>query len=503
MNDVLATKDIKEGQLSLRRAANGELVLRQISDTRHFADHRTFFLFDDQSKLIGTRPLSEQAAKVIMAKFGSHGGTEAFNITQLELDEGRPLDASLRDKSASITSVRHKRTVQERSYTAIGDKLDYHWPIFRKLKETGFGSIIRATMTLHQVCSSNCQFCSTIMRNRSDSISLEEAKDFVEALDSRQIQFNRENFPVYNDAYKAVTGKDIGLRGLILSGGGQPNLWPHFEEFVDWLSGLDIDLGLITNGFPKKIADAVYDKFTWIRLSITPAEASPFYPGGRFEDQYIPANLLHGSGPTMGMSYVYGPWSSEDMLVRLDTAARNMNFDYCRLLTDCNLTRSAQLQAHQNLSETLYGLGLVAEDGSPTSKVFHQLKYHGDPAEKDVTWPDGQCMLQSYNVFWDTTGHDENGDSHCYPCDSVTVLADEKTDGSIDASARRFNPEKWGTVKAKQVSKLFTQPLKPWFDPRDICQSCLFVKNNRHARSLTEQTTPAEAPKGLKHLNFP
>ena len=51
------------------------------------------------------------------------------------------------------------------------------------------------------------------------------------------------------------------MKGLILSGGGQPNLWPHFSEFVEWLSSLDIDLGLITNGFPKNINDKIYDKF--------------------------------------------------------------------------------------------------------------------------------------------------------------------------------------------------------------------------------------------------
>ena len=57
-----------------------------------------------------------------------------------------------------------------------------------------------------------------------------------------------------------LTGSDIRLRGLILSGGGQPNLWPHFEKLVNWLSTLDIDIGLITNGFPKNINDNIYDK---------------------------------------------------------------------------------------------------------------------------------------------------------------------------------------------------------------------------------------------------
>jgi ABC-type Fe3+/spermidine/putrescine transport system ATPase subunit len=51
-------------------------------------------------------------------------------------------------------------------------------PIFKKLNETGHGSIIRATMTNHQVCSSRCSYCSTIGREKKDSINLDEAKEF-------------------------------------------------------------------------------------------------------------------------------------------------------------------------------------------------------------------------------------------------------------------------------------------------------------------------------------
>ena len=77
-----------------------------------------------------------------------------------------------------------------------------------------------------------------------------------------------------------------------MSGGGQPNLWPHFEEFVQWLSEKDISLGLITNGFPKNISESIYDKFDWIRLSITPEDASSFYPDAKFNLQYIPQNII-------------------------------------------------------------------------------------------------------------------------------------------------------------------------------------------------------------------
>ena len=39
----------------------------------------------------------------------------------------------------------------------------------------------------------------------------------------------------------------------------------------------------------------MYDKFKWVRLSITPEDASPFYPEQRFDKQRIPQNLIENS----------------------------------------------------------------------------------------------------------------------------------------------------------------------------------------------------------------
>ena len=72
-------------------------------------------------------------------------------------------------------------------------------------------------MTLHQVCASRCQFCSTINRNRKDSITLDEAKKFVESLYYDQAKYNEENFSKYNSEYKKIHGSSIRLKGLILS----------------------------------------------------------------------------------------------------------------------------------------------------------------------------------------------------------------------------------------------------------------------------------------------
>lgn len=479
------------------------LKLLSLGGGGHFAEHTRYNLLDDNGSIIESRPLTPEVAQFIIDNFENRGSTASFDIYEGDLAAGELLTRERH--TVGPEDVRHKLTTVEKSFTATGAKLAHHWPIFHKLNETGFGSIIRATLTLHQVCSSRCHFCSTIARNKKDSITLEEAKEFVSKLYFEQADYNKVNFPEYNRKYKEATGSDIRLRGLILSGGGQPNLWPHFTEFVEWLSTLEIDLGLITNGFPKAVPDEIYEKFKWIRISVTPEDCSPHYIDGQFNKQRLPENIKNNPNITVGYSYVYGPWTDDDILNRIQVSMAENGFDYCRMLCDCNLTRTAQLRAHQSLSERLFKLGYIAADGSPKDKFFHQLKYHGSPEEANELFDEGQCFLQSYNVFWDTTGHEENGKSYCYACDSITVLAAEAADNSILASERKFDHEQWGTVPNTEVEKLFNEPVRPYFDPRKSCTSCLFMRNNAEVKSLSlmSESPSLDSLVGIEHVNFP
>ena len=188
---------------------------------------------------------------------------------------------------------------------------------------------------------------------------------------------------------------------------------------------------------------------------------------------------------------------------RLKDTAKNWNVNYVRLLTDCNLGRSEQLKSHNNLSEKLQSLGLIKKDGENKEKFFHQLKFHGTKDEADVLWDEGKCFLQTYNVFWDTTGHETNKKSYCYPCDSVTVLQEDNTKNEAE---RKFNPTKWGTVTNDEVERLYTEEWKKFFDTRENCSACLFMKNNQRVKDLKNLSYNGKSIKldnNIEHINFP
>lgn len=483
------------------QAGNGRITQKSKIGSGNLTRHYNYSIINEFGAITGTDKIDKKVAELIFARLHNISDGELFIIPMSLLNENH-CSEKVSYSGINPNQVVHVLTDTEKSFTSTGHKLLHHWPIFKKYRETGFGSIIRATMTNHQVCSSKCEYCSTIARNKADSISLEEAIKFIDTLHDEQARYNKENFPVYNELYRSLTGSDIKLRGLILSGGGQPNLWPHFTDFVEYLATKEIDLGLITNGFPEKVDDSVYEKFKWIRISITPPQASSFYIDGQFDSQYIPHIIKNNPNIAVGLSYVYGPWTTDGELIKLNSFAEKSGFRYVRLLTDCNLSRDAQLIAHISLSERLRSLGLLDQRGLPLRKIFHQLKYHASNEEIGDVWETGQCYLQSYNVFWDTTGHADQGKSHCYPCDSVTVLA-ENDSANFISSERRFNADKWGTVYNNEVEKLYTEAVHPFFDPKSICRACLFVRNNKLVKEIMGQDCFPNLTQEIEHVNFP
>ena len=111
--------------------------------------------------------------------------------------------------------------------------------------------------------------------------------------------------------------------------------------------------------------------------------------------------------------------------------------------------------------------------------------------------------MQATNIqyFWDTTGHEVNGKSHCYPCDSVTVLEENSNNAE-----RRFNPEKWGTVTNDEVEGLYTRPVQAFLIKQEL-PGLPFRKNNKEVKKLTSLTDgefdQISNPPHIEHVNFP
>ena len=81
----------------------------------------------------------------------------------------------------------------------------------------------------------------------------------------------------------------------------------------------------------------------------------------------------------------------------------------------------------------------------------------------------------------------------------------EEENTNSDAE-RKFNPSKWGTVTNDQVHKLYKEKWKKFFDTRENCSACLFMKNNQKVKDLINFDYDNDnilLDKKVEHINFP
>jgi radical SAM protein with 4Fe4S-binding SPASM domain len=131
-----------------------------------------------------------------------------------------------------------------------------------------------------------------------------------------------------------------GTRGITIEGGGEPTLWPYFEEAARLAVSKGLSIGLITNGtnlFPRDRDPEIYSLFQWIRLSLdaTNPQEYKILKGGNYFHSLM-AGLARLSGlkhrPTLGVGYVLTTYNDEPKaLYQLAHNLRELGADYFHL----------------------------------------------------------------------------------------------------------------------------------------------------------------------------
>lgn len=79
----------------------------------------------------------------------------------------------------------------------------------------------------------------------------------------------------FEDVKQMITTLHMqGLRSVILIGGGEPTLYPHFEDVVGYLKEKKLQVGIVSNGAHGERILAIADRLTqgdWVRFSIDAA----------------------------------------------------------------------------------------------------------------------------------------------------------------------------------------------------------------------------------------
>jgi organic radical activating enzyme len=229
------------------------------------------------------------------------------------------------DNIVSDEYTNREKSKSEHSFTSTGIKFWRHQEQMLNYKIGDSNTIISTHISPEGACNLKCPYCSVTYRKNSSRIELNVIKDYVIKLKSR------------------------GLKAVILTGGGEPTMYKHFNELIRWLKEQNLSVALITNGTNARLVnDDVWGMFSWVRVSINLFEG--------WEDKInIPTQLLNPEC-VLGMSHVFTVEheqiqhsSVQEYFKKISTLATKLNAKYIRVLPNCLLEQETLIRVHSGL----------------------------------------------------------------------------------------------------------------------------------------------------------
>ena len=323
----------------------------------------------------------------------------------------------------------------EKNFTSTGDKLFLHPEALKKFMEEGIATPIVLHIMPTSQCNLRCSFCSVKDRQIHENLNLE--KTILPTVDKL---------------------KKRGLKSVILSGGGEPTLYPQFENMINGLKERNLEIGLITNGtLFSRYEPALFEKMEWIRVSINSLDY--------ISDIKIP-KLKH---PTLGFSYIITEKdTTREGLAKIKKLANELNVSYVRLLPDCAQPLETLKQDHKKVGE------LAKELGEP---FFHQYKVHKTPES---------CYLGYFHPVLYCDGN-------IYPCDSLVLN---------DFDNQQFHKE-FMLCEANDIDKLYKEKVSSLVDTKKMCPNCVFERQNSLLQAVLEgKYSTIPKIEEIQHKNF-
>lgn len=305
-------------------------------------------------------------------------------------------------------------------------------------------------------------FYTIDISNRED---LEKLKDVVEFMDGKFNYANskyschtrnKKRIPINSDCFGIKIKKieevpveekvyDISVKDThrfessfrILchnTGGGEPTLYPHINEYIMFLKKHNIQIGLITNGINinSTISKHLLNDISWIRISSNVLD---------YRDKI---DIPEGYTGTLGFSYCWTEGiSSVDQLRKIQDIAKSNNVQYIRLVPNCLATTEEQIINNERLSK------LAETIGEP---LFFQAKVFDTPS----------------SCFWGYLKPFLYPDEYIYPCSSSILN---------DAADKQFNPiYRW--YHYEDTKKIYSAEIKSAIDTKN-CNHCVFTEQNK------------------------
>jgi MoaA/NifB/PqqE/SkfB family radical SAM enzyme len=301
----------------------------------------------------------------------------------------------------------------------------------KSYRETTGNTIISTHISPEGSCNLNCDYCSVKRRTKHYRIELDVIVDYIEKLHSR------------------------GLKAVIITGGGEPTLYPQINELIEFLISKDLSIALITNG---TLFDRIenLDVFSWIRVSL---------------NSEVEIHIPKLTNPVVGFSLIYENETVE-YFREIAKIAKSYNGKYIRVLPNCLHFDDKLLEKHREIEE------ILKEVDDPI--FFHQFKIHRQP-NVDV------CHQSYFRPYLS-----EVDGGTIYPCDSFVLNED---------ADERFH-QTYQICRADQILDFLDGKIKMNFEPQEKCKGCVFTGTVEMLGLWKKGGDRRECLRDLIHENF-
>jgi organic radical activating enzyme len=272
-------------------------------------------------------------------------------------------------------------------------------------------------------CNLDCPFCSCSKEDRSLFID----EDLL---------------------YKLVLKmKQCGTEAVTITGGGEPLLYPWFNEMIRAFETVGIKMGMVSNGLLLYQMDgAILNKLTWCRISH--GDHRPFTDA---YEKKLAKVVKHTPKVDWAFSHVVGKHPNEEAISKIIEFSNRHDFTHVRLVTDI-LDKEVDIECIKKK---------IKRSGIDDSKVIYQGRSNYERG------------MDCYIGFLKPIIH---ADGKVYLCCGVQY--------SIDGEHKAMNP-KLSLGEAIELEKIIDRSSKP-FDGR-ICDVCYYGDYNRVLKGMMEE----------------
>lgn len=330
---------------------------------------------------------------------------------------------------------------REDIYTSTGLKFFRHRISLERYKRGFPGSVISTHISPTGICNLNCDYCSVSKRDRHEEIEFDVIMRYIHKI------------------------REYGCKAVILTGGGEPTLYRHFNRLIEnifSLKGPTMEVALITNGTTVESSYLDAYPLSWVRISINNTDT--------WKTKFVSAKHKFHKDTTVGLSFVYAGKNKEMNSSELSHYADHIKAEYIRIVTDC-------LQSDEDIEKSYYDIDNWLGT-HPDKRIFIQFKQKEAPV----------CSVCHQSYFRPYLSEINGGT--VFPCDSIPLI---KNTYEFD--------QYYAICKAGDIGLFLERKKKLPFDARN-CTGCVFTRNVNLLDQYINNPYPVYIRKPIKHENF-